>query len=328
MESKRTINVMFNGVLSTIKYFGNFDLNIFKETVKEQLKINEPSKNIKILDEDDCPLMICEPVPNLITIKISIDAPARNFQPSQFSSAKQNPFFSPTLSRCNQVLPNPFMNPIANQNQPLPNPIFNPMANQKQNENFSNLTNDNQGVSVNLSFSKPFQQPVFENQKIIWEPSKNLGQNANQKNTLFSKPFSVNSSSEKDFLENPIVPNLIPNRPFLPKEKFKEKIRKMKCAKPILKNAKIPPHKKSPYIFFIREKYKEVSRANPDKKGRELMKLLGEMWKNLDRNQKEIYEKMADEDYQRALKYFNESNNENFLGQKRERNFYDKVDQD
>lgn len=324
MESKRTINVMFNGEMSIIRYFGNFDLNSFKETLKEQLKIDEPSKSIMILDEEDFPLMICEPVPNPITIKIRIDSSSKNFQPfqlfsNQYSSGKQNPFLSPSLSKANQPLPN----------QPLTNPIQKPIPNQNPFAIVSNSSNDKQGVSVNLSFSKPFQQSAIEIQKNIWDSMKLFGRNSNQSNTILSsKPLPVVPSSEKDSLGNPIVQNQILKNQFVPKGRFKPKIQIRESANRNLNILDQPPRKINPYIVFICQKRSEISKANPDKKGKELVMLFGEMWKNMDPDQKQIYERMAEEKYQEKLKKYYESKDENLLGQKRGRSLDDKDKQD
>ena len=58
---------------------------------------------------------------------------------------------------------------------------------------------------------------------------------------------------------------------------------------------------KTPYLIFSNEKREEVKQKNPDFKFAEISKELGNMWKQCDEEEKEVYEKKAVEDKQRFV---------------------------
>ena len=51
---------------------------------------------------------------------------------------------------------------------------------------------------------------------------------------------------------------------------------------------------KSSYLFFCAEKREEITKENPDKKAKEILKLLGDAWSKLSDNEKKKYQYMAD----------------------------------
>ena len=59
---------------------------------------------------------------------------------------------------------------------------------------------------------------------------------------------------------------------------------------------------KSAYLFFCGEKREEITKEHPDKKAKEILKLLGDAWSKLNDNEKKKYQEMADKDKERYEK--------------------------
>ena len=60
------------------------------------------------------------------------------------------------------------------------------------------------------------------------------------------------------------------------------------------------PRAKSAYIFFTMDKRPEVVQQNPDMKQKDILKELARLWKEVSDEEKEKYQKMADEDKARV----------------------------
>lgn len=63
---------------------------------------------------------------------------------------------------------------------------------------------------------------------------------------------------------------------------------------------------KSAWIYYSTENRKKLQEENPDKKMTEITTMLGKLWKNIDKENKQIYEEKAKED---KIRYDNEKNN-------------------
>ena len=68
-----------------------------------------------------------------------------------------------------------------------------------------------------------------------------------------------------------------------------------KKLKPVLKILKLekPKASCSAFVFFAKDKRKEVSEKNKDSDFKEISAILGEMWKNLPPEEKEYYEELS-----------------------------------
>ena len=103
------------------------------------------------------------------------------------------------------------------------------------------------------------------------------------------------------------------------RQKSKDKEKEKKEAKKEKKNTSKPKEKekvkkekqnddskvkraKSSYLFFCAEKREEITKENPDKKAKEILKLLGDAWSKLSDSEKKKYQDMADKDKERYEK--------------------------
>lgn len=57
---------------------------------------------------------------------------------------------------------------------------------------------------------------------------------------------------------------------------------------------------KTAYILFTMDKRKEVAEKNPDMKQKDILKELGRLWKEVSAEEKEKYNKLAEEDKKRC----------------------------
>lgn len=60
------------------------------------------------------------------------------------------------------------------------------------------------------------------------------------------------------------------------------------------------PRPLTAYNFYMKEKRKEILDKNPDMKAKEVMKEVGRLWKEASEEEKEKYNKLAEEDRARA----------------------------
>jgi upstream-binding transcription factor len=83
------------------------------------------------------------------------------------------------------------------------------------------------------------------------------------------------------------------------------------AAKDAKENAKDAKEKKDPdapkgaknaFIFFCNDKREEIKKENPEMKSNEITKKLGEMWKDVDEDDKNSYQQMAKDDKERYAK--------------------------
>lgn len=57
-----------------------------------------------------------------------------------------------------------------------------------------------------------------------------------------------------------------------------------------------PKKNKNGYMFFCQDKRESVKKSNPNTDGKELVRLLSQMWNNMDTKQKAPYQQKADTD--------------------------------
>jgi len=94
-------------------------------------------------------------------------------------------------------------------------------------------------------------------------------------------------------------------------EEFTKIISKISTTSKSVKDTKENKEKKDPdapkgaknaFIFFCNEKREEVKKENPEIKSNEITKKLGEMWKDVDEDNKNSYQQMAKDDKDRYAK--------------------------
>ena len=95
------------------------------------------------------------------------------------------------------------------------------------------------------------------------------------------------------------------------KPKDKEKIKKEKNEESKVKRAK------SAYLFFCGDKREQITKENPDKKAKDILKLLGDAWSKLSDADKKKYQEMADKDKERYQRECKEKGIEHKKGKKK-----------
>ena len=122
------------------------------------------------------------------------------------------------------------------------------------------------------------------------EITKKLGEMWRELDDEDKEEYQNKAKEDKERFENEM-------EDYEPKDGFR-------CPKKSPKKDKSPKRARSAYIFFCGEKREEVTKklVKDGKKKTDVMKKLGEMWRDLDDKEKKPYEKMAKEDKKRFEK--------------------------
>jgi len=71
--SKNEINIYYKGIKQKLKYYGKFDINSIKSTVKQIFKINEPIEQVYFQDEDGDIVILNDQTPSGISVHVFVE---------------------------------------------------------------------------------------------------------------------------------------------------------------------------------------------------------------------------------------------------------------